>query len=133
MARRSRAGRTSMRIHWAAVVIAIVGLARPAAADLPPLIPRAVLFGNPEKASPQISPDGKYLTYLAPDRKNVLQLWLRTIGKADDLALTADPRRGIRSYFWAQDGEQVIYLQDSDGDEDYHLVAVNIKTKIIRD
>ena len=49
-----------------------------------PLIPREILFGNPEKASPQISPDGKYLAYIAPDAKDVQQVWVRTIGKDDD-------------------------------------------------
>ena len=38
-----------------------------ALAELPPLIPREVLFGNPDKATPKISPDGKRLAYLAPD------------------------------------------------------------------
>ena len=50
-------------------------------ADLPPLIPRDVLFGNPEKAGPQLSPDGKRLAWLAPDAKNVLQVWVETVGE----------------------------------------------------
>jgi len=53
-------------------------------AELPTLIPRAVLFGNPEKASPTISPDGKLLAYLAPDDKGVLGIWVRSTGKTDD-------------------------------------------------
>jgi dipeptidyl aminopeptidase/acylaminoacyl peptidase len=117
------------------VVVGIVflGLVNPVGAELPPLIPRAVLFGNPERASPQISPDGKYLAYVAPDAKDVQQVWVRTIGKDDDRALTDDKKRGIRTYFWTYDGEQLIYLQDTDGDENYHLTAVNLKTNIIRD
>src|SRR4029079_15119254 len=50
----------------------------------PPLIPRDVLFGNPDRAGPQISPDGKRLAYLRPDDKNVLQVWVRTLGQNDD-------------------------------------------------
>jgi len=102
-------------------------------ADLPPLIKREILFGNPERASPRLSPDGKYLTYLAPDTNKVLQVWIRTIGKNDDQVLTADKKRGIRSYFWTYDGEQLIYEQDSDGDENFHFYAVNIKSKQVRD
>lgn len=52
-------------------------------AQLPPLIPRAILFGNPAKTDPQISPDGKYLSYLAPDEKNVLQIWVRSSSGLD--------------------------------------------------
>ena len=60
------------------------------------LIPREVLFGNPERANPQISPDGTQLGYLAPV-DGVLNVWIRTLGKADDRAVTADKKRGIRT------------------------------------
>ncbi len=116
------------------LALAAAALAADAArADLPPLIPREVLFGNPERASPQISPDGKRLAYLRPDDKNVLQVWVRTVGQDDDRAVTADPKRGIRQYYWAYDGKHLLYLQDADGDENYHLYAVNLDTKQTRD
>jgi len=99
---------------------------------LAPLIPRQVLFGNPERANPKISPDGKYLTYIAPNQNNVLQIWIRTVGHQDDRMLTADKKRGIRIYFWTYDGEQLIYLQDADGDENWHLYAVNIQSQAVR-
>lgn len=67
--------------------------------SLPPLIQREILFGNPERTSPQLSSDGKYLAYLAPDDKNVLQVWLRTVGQEDDRIITADKKRGIRIFF----------------------------------
>jgi dipeptidyl aminopeptidase/acylaminoacyl peptidase len=101
--------------------------------QLPSLIPREILFGNPERTRPQLSPDGKYLAYIAPDEKNILQVWMRTIGQQDDRQLTQDKKRGIRMYFWTFDGEQLIYLQDSDGDENWHCYAVNINTSIVRD
>ncbi len=58
--------------------------------ELPPLIPRDILFGNPERSSPRLSPDGKYMAYIAPDEKNILQVWLRTVGQQDDRQLTED-------------------------------------------
>jgi len=97
------------------------------------LIPRAILFGNPERAGPQISPDGKRLAYLAPDKNNVLQVWIRTVGRQDDRVLTADKKRGIRAYFWAYDGVHLLYIQDTDGDENWHLYAVNLATCKTRD
>src|SRR5689334_13240666 len=99
---------------------------------LPPIIPREVLFGNPEKASPQISPDGKLMAYLAPD-EGVLNVWLRTVGEADDRVITRDRKRGIRAYFWAYDGKHLLYLQDLDGDENWHIWSVGLQTNIIRD
>ncbi|MBZ8181890.1 S9 family peptidase [Oscillatoria salina] len=101
--------------------------------QLPPLIPRQILFGNPERVSPKLSPDGKYLAYIAPDEKNVLQVWLKTIGEEKETQLTNDKKRGIRMYFWTYNPEQLIYLQDSDGDENFHLYSVNINTNIVRD
>ncbi|NEP87345.1 MAG: S9 family peptidase [Okeania sp. SIO2C2] len=100
---------------------------------LPPLIPREILFGNPERTSPKLSPDGKYLAYIAPDEKNVLQIWVRTIGKEDDRQVTADKKRGIGIYVWTYNEDQLIYLQDADGDENYHLYQVNIQSNMVRD
>ncbi|MBE9226387.1 S9 family peptidase [Phormidium sp. LEGE 05292] len=102
-------------------------------ANLPPLIPREILFGNPEKTSPRLSPDGKYLAYIAPDENNILQVWLRTVGEEDDQIITADKKRGIRIFFWTYNPDQLMYMQDSDGDENFHLYLVNIKSKIVRD
>jgi len=103
--------------------------------NLPPLIPRKILFDNPTRTSPQISRDGKYLAYIAPDDKNVLQVWLQTLGEEQEepRRLTNDKKRGIRSYFWTYNPEQLIYLQDTDGDEDFHLYSVNIQTNLVRD
>ncbi len=96
------------------------------------MIPREVLFGNPEKASPQLSPDGTQLAYLAPD-KGVLNVWVRTIGKTDDHVVTSDKKRGIRFFIWQYDGNYILYIQDKDGDENWHLYQTNLKTKMTRD
>jgi dipeptidyl aminopeptidase/acylaminoacyl peptidase len=121
------------RWRWALAVFVALGAAAPAAVQLPPLIPREILFGNPERTSPQLSDDGKHLAYLAPDDKNVPQVWLRTVSKKDDQKLTADRKRGIRSYFWCHDGKHLVYPQDTDGDENEHLLSVDIQTKQVRD
>jgi dipeptidyl aminopeptidase/acylaminoacyl peptidase len=101
--------------------------------SLPPLIPRSILFGNPERTSPQLSPDGKYLAYIAPNENNVLQVWLRTVGEEDDRILTDDKKRGIRIFFWTYNANQLMYMQDADGDENFHLYLVNIQSNIVRD
>src|SRR5438552_1189339 len=90
-------------------------------AELPALVPRDVLFGNPTKENASISPDGTRLAYLAADDKGVLQVWLKTLGKTDDAPVTRDPHRGVQVYSWAEDGEHILYAQDSDGDENAHI------------
>ncbi|MEG5139442.1 MULTISPECIES: S9 family peptidase [unclassified Microcoleus] len=101
--------------------------------ELPVLIEREILFGNPEKTRPSLSPDGKYLAYIAPDENNVLQVRLRTVGQADDRQLTAEKKRGIRIFFWTYSGEDLIYQQDIDGDESWHFFSVNIQSNLVRD
>src|SRR5713101_1215823 len=118
--------------RFLSIAIALCAAA-PLLADLPPLIPRDVLFGNPERANPQLSPDGKRLAWLAPDKKNVLQVWVKTIGKDDDKIVTADKKRGIRSYFWAPDDRTLLYLQDNDGDENFHVYGVDLDAGTVRD
>lgn len=91
------------------------------------LIPREVIFGNPEKVAPRLSPDGTRLAYIAP-LDGVLNVWIRTIGKDDDKAVTKDANRGIYRYFWAEDGKHIMYLQDLNGDENWLLYAVNLES-----
>jgi dipeptidyl aminopeptidase/acylaminoacyl peptidase len=88
------------------------------------LIPREVLFGNPDRYGPQLSPCGRWLTYIAP-RDGVLNIWLRSAGGSDDRPLTNDKGRGVRNHFWAYNGRQVLYMQDQDGDENTRLYAVD--------
>ena len=101
-------------------------------AELPPLIPREVLLGNPDRASPRISPDGKRLAYLAPD-EGVLNVWIRTLGETDDRAVTRDRSRGIRWYFWAQNNKHILFSRDLEGDENWHLHSVDLDTNEVRD
>src|SRR3954453_23651167 len=115
------------------VLVVLLSVAGAAWAELPPLIPRKVLFGNPTKASPQISPDGTYLAYLAPDKKDVLQVWVQTLGKEDARPVTADKKRGIRIHSWTYAPDTLLYLQDNDGDENFHIYSVNLKTELVRD
>jgi dipeptidyl aminopeptidase/acylaminoacyl peptidase len=101
--------------------------------DSTPLIPRELLFGNPERWQPMLSPDGKRMAWLAPDPRGVRQIWINTRGHSDDRCVTADHHRGISFYGWTWDSKTIIYLQDSDGDENYHLFAVDLDTGNVRD
>ncbi|MBI3620869.1 MAG: S9 family peptidase [Nitrospirae bacterium] len=103
------------------------------AAELPALIPRELLFGNPERATPQLSPDGKYLAYTAPDERGVMQIRLRTLGREDDKTVTADTTRGIRRYRWTYDGAHLLYSKDNNGDEVWHAYSVDIHSGLVRD
>ncbi|MEO6120583.1 MAG: S9 family peptidase [Acidimicrobiales bacterium] len=95
-----------------------------------PLIPRSVLFGNPERISPRLAPDGRRLAYVAPV-DGVLNVWVGPLGEdgviGDAQPVTDDRDRGIRMYFWAHDGRHLLYLQDKGGDENWRLYAVDLE------
>ena len=101
-------------------------------AQIPPLIPREILFANPAKADPQISPDGKYLSYLAPDEKNVLQLWVRSLSGRDEQRLTNEQKRGIRHYTWAYGSRHLIFARETEGDENWQINVVEVASKAVR-
>lgn len=98
-----------------------------------PLIPRNVLFGNPERAQARISPDGHWLSFLAPV-DGVLNIWA---GPVEDPAsarpVTNDTDQGIRNHRWAFDGQHVLYSQDKDGNENWHIYATDVETKKTKD
>src|SRR5215472_5454349 len=96
------------------------------------LIPRNVLFGNPVKTSPRISPDGQKMAYLAPVN-NVLNVWVGEVGSDNYQPVTQDTNRGVRFYIWAADNKHIIYIQDIGGNENWRLYATNIDTKETRD
>jgi dipeptidyl aminopeptidase/acylaminoacyl peptidase len=92
-----------------------------------PLVPRTVLFGNPERTSPRISPDGTRLAWIAP-AGGVLNVWVAGVGDGAEggRVVTDDRERGIRAYTWAHDGRHLLYIQDAGGDENWHLHAVDL-------
>jgi dipeptidyl aminopeptidase/acylaminoacyl peptidase len=102
--------------------------------DAVPLVPREVLFGNPEKVQPRISPDGKRLAYIAPV-EGVLNVWVGEVGAPEDSfkPVTNDTERGIRAFFWGQDNARILYVQDAGGDENWRLYDTELASGTTRD
>ena len=102
------------------------------------LIPRKVLFGNPERISPRLSPDGTRLAWIAPS-DGVLNVWLAPVSPQTGVdwdraeVVTDDTDRGIRQFAWAHDNRHLLYLQDTGGDENWRLHDVDLTTMQRRD
>ena len=98
------------------------------------LIPKSILFGNPDKTSPQISPDGTMLGWIAPVN-GVLNVWVNSVeaGFSEARPVTNDTDRGIRGWFWGRDNRHVLYIQDKGGDENWHLYSVDLETGETKD
>ena len=117
------------------VLAALATMAAPAAAqsanargvgNLPPLIDRELIFGNPEITGAQISPDGQFISFIKPyqDTRNV---WVKKAGDPFSAGklVTADTKRPITSYFWSRDSRYILFVQDQAGDENFNVYAVN--------
>src|SRR5215471_4429694 len=113
------------------LALAVLLLAVAARAEAP-LIPREVLFGNPERTKPEISPDGKRLAWLQADQ-GVLQVWVQTLGNDDAAPVSADRQRPIRRFRWGQDSQTILYSQDVKGNENWHVFAVDLGSRQTRD
>jgi len=95
-------------------------------AQLPPLIDRELFFGDPQLANVQISPDGRWLSFAKP-YKGTLNIWLQPIRDGElgeAFPITASERRPITQFFWSPDSRYILYVQDKDGDENYHLYRI---------
>jgi dipeptidyl aminopeptidase/acylaminoacyl peptidase len=88
------------------------------------LIPRSVLFGNPNKYNAQLSPDGRFISFIAP-KGGISNIW---VAPADNISkatcVSDDRKRGIVSYHWSFLPGVLIYSQDQGGNENYALYKV---------
>lgn len=97
-----------------------------AATQLPPIIDRELFFGDPEISGAQLSPDGKFMSFIKP-YKGTRNVWVKAINAPFTSAkpMTADTTRPIRGYFWSRDGKYLLFSQDKGGDENFNVYAVN--------
>ncbi|WP_424983297.1 S9 family peptidase [Maritalea sp. S77] len=97
------------------------------------LIPREALLGNPTQSQGRISPDGKWLSWLAP-KDGVMNVWVAPADAPDEArVITKDKLRGVNAHFWTPDSAYILTQQDKGGDENFHLYATNIETAETRD
>lgn len=87
-------------------------------------IPMEDFFRNPEKSSYQISPDGKYYSYMAPYESR-MNVFVQKIGEDEAKRITEVTDRDIAGYTWANN-ERILYLKDNGGDENFALYGVNL-------
>lgn len=98
-----------------------------------PLIPRSVLFGNPERTQGRLSPDGAAMSFLAP-LNGVMNVWIAPAGDLDAARpLTQESGRGVQSHGWSYNSTHLLYIKDSGGDENYHIYSIDTRTGAERD
>ncbi len=97
------------------------------------LIPREVIFNNPDRTNILLSPDGTRISYLAPIN-GVLNVWIAPVENLENAkSITNDTYRGIRTYGWSYTNNHIIYRQDRNGDENWRIYIVNLTSGIVKD
>jgi dipeptidyl aminopeptidase/acylaminoacyl peptidase len=96
-----------------------------------PRIPLTVLFGDPDRSSPSLSPDANHIAYLAPG-EGVSNIWVQPTAAGQARPVTRETERPVVTYSWAAGGRHILYPQH-DGDENTHLRAVDVMTGEDRD
>jgi hypothetical protein len=106
--------------------LAPFGTTRAQSSGLPPLIDRELFFGDPEISGAQISPDGKFISFVKPF-KGTRNIWVKRTEEPFDTAkpVTADKTRPVTQYFWSRDAKFILFAQDKGGDENFNIYAVN--------
>src|SRR5918996_6580423 len=93
---------------------------------LPPLIDREIFFGNPEISGGQLSPDGRWVSFVKP-LEGIRNIWVKAIDEPFEAArpMTADSLRPVQGYFWSRDSKVILFAQDQGGNENFHVYAVD--------
>jgi len=96
-------------------------------AQKPEIIPLEDFFKNPERTSYNISPDGKYISFMAPYESR-MNIFVQKIGSEKVSRLTSETKRDIAGYYWANN-TRLLYINDNGGDENFALFGVDVNGK----
>jgi dipeptidyl aminopeptidase/acylaminoacyl peptidase len=112
------------------LLVSAAGAQEKKASGLPPLIDRNLIFGDPEIAGEQLSPDGQYLAFLKPWR-NTRNVYVKAVSEPFNAArlLTTESKRPVAGFFWTRDSKAILYVKDHDGDENFNIYAVDPAAK----
>ena len=93
-------------------------------------IPMRDFFRNPDQAAHQISLDGRYISWAAPYERR-LNVFVRPTAGGEATRVTSETARDIAGYFWK--GDRIVYVKDFGGDENFHVVSVDLKGGDLKD
>lgn len=111
-------------LPFTALLVACMNTPNPEQTMKAPLIPLKNFFKNSDKTNYQISPDGKYLSYLAPVNSR-MNVFVQAVGGKEAKQITFETSRDIAGYYWANEN-RILFLKDAGGDENYKLFGVNL-------
>lgn len=93
--------------------------------EVVPLLDRQLFFGNPQIAGGQLSPDGKFISFMKP-YQGIMNVWVKEFAEPFENARPlTDSKRPLYGYTWTEDGQYILFVKDSGGDENMNLFAVD--------
>ncbi|NIF05075.1 S9 family peptidase [Chryseobacterium sp. Tr-659] len=110
------------------VLLLMIGFHTAQAQEVP-LLDRGLFFGNPEISGGQLSPDGKWISFLK-DYGGIMNIWVKKIDEPFEKARPlTDSKRPLSGYFWSENGKYILYVKDKNGDENVNIFAVDPMAK----
>ncbi|MCB9426657.1 MAG: S9 family peptidase [Flavobacteriales bacterium] len=107
------------------VVLAFSMLSPKVNAQEVPVIDRALFFGNPEIAGGDLSPDGKYISFMK-EYEGIMNVWVKTIDQPfAEAKIVTKSKKPLAGYFWTKDSKYIVFAKDNDGDENVNIFAVD--------
>lgn len=93
---------------------------------VPPILDRELFFGDPEISGGQLSPNGKFISFVKP-LNGTRNVWVKGVDEPFEAArpVTNDTKRPIPGYFWSRDSKKILFVQDKGGNENFHVYAVD--------
>lgn len=117
-----------MKLHLLKVCLLVLGLSALAPAHAQqevPLIDRNLFFGNPAISGGQLSPDGKWISFMK-QYEGIMNVWVKRFDEPFDAAKPlTNSKRPLYGYSWSEDGKYILYVKDKDGDENINIFAVD--------
>jgi dipeptidyl aminopeptidase/acylaminoacyl peptidase len=105
--------------------LAIATMVNTSANGETPLIDRQLFFGNPQIAAGQLSPDGKYISFMKA-YNGIMNVWVKRLAEPFEKARPlTDSTRPLYGNSWTDDGKYILFIKDSDGDENINVFAVD--------
>ncbi|MFV5702800.1 alpha/beta fold hydrolase [Flavobacterium sp. XS2P12] len=93
-----------------------------------PILDRELFFGNPEIAGGQLSPDGKWISFMKV-YEGIMNIWVKKFDEPFEKARPlTNSKRPMYGYFWSNDGKYILYVKDENGDENVNVFAVDPMT-----
>lgn len=98
-----------------------------------PLLDRNLFFGNPEISGGQLSPDGKWISFMK-EYNGIMNIWVKHFDEPfEEARPLTNSSRPSYGYLWSFDGKYILYVKDTDGDENMNVYAVAPTAKAIKD